>query len=561
MKKLIIALVLVSQCSIAQNVDWIRTIGGSENDAPTIVTTDVDNNIYTLGDFQGEMDFDPGPGTFNLTSSGLEDVFLQKLNQFGDFQWAISLGNDLSNYPRSMHVDALGNLFIGGDFQGEMDFDPGTASFTLTSTGIVDAYILKLDNNGDFLWVKSWGGTSLVWVEISVSDDLGNIYVTGGYNETVDFNPGQGTESLTSSGSFDIYLLKLDSNGDFIWVKSVGGVDSDYAESMAKDNSNNIYITGIFRGTVDFDPGANDFELTSNGASNIYTLKLNDEGEFQWANAFGNGFVGEKIYAITADNEDNIYLTGGFVETVDFDPGLNEFSRTSNGHEDVFILKLNEHGVFNWAQALGGPGRFDEGWSITTNAQNNVLVTGKFQETVDFDPGTGTRNLTSYGDKDIFILSLDTSGDYISAFSLGGPARDVGVSIAIDNAENIILTGTYRETADLNPGIAVDNYTSNGGGDAFILKLNDLVLGANTLEFASELVLFPNPTDGRVTIKLEKEYQSIHILVTNTLGQTIINRTDFQTNQLELEINEASGVYFIEITSNSFSQTLRIIKN
>jgi hypothetical protein len=147
MKKLLIALALVSQCSIAQNVDWIRTIGGSENDAPKIVTTDVDNNIYTLGDFQGEMYFDPGTASFTLTSNGRDDFYVQKLDGDGNFIWGKSVGGSSADIAWSLNLDVDDNIYATGYFFETTDFDPGDGTYNLSSNGFSDAFVIKLNKS------------------------------------------------------------------------------------------------------------------------------------------------------------------------------------------------------------------------------------------------------------------------------------------------------------------------------------------------------------------------------------------------------------------------------
>ncbi|MBK7651576.1 MAG: hypothetical protein IPJ20_13745 [Flammeovirgaceae bacterium] len=150
----------------------------------------------------------------------------------------------------------MSNVYYTGQFFGTVDFNPGPGTSNMTSAGGYDFYIGKLDASGNFLWAKSLGGLN---PDVSYSidvDALGNVFASGGFNGTVDFNPGPGTNNLTSNGSEDVFVLKLDPSGNFSWARSFGGNNFDSANSIKVDNLGNIITLGTFEGTADFDPGA-----------------------------------------------------------------------------------------------------------------------------------------------------------------------------------------------------------------------------------------------------------------------------------------------------------------
>jgi len=192
----------------------------------------------------------------------------------GDFVWAKKMGGPGDDYGLGIAVDAAGNVYTTGWFQGTADFDPGPATFNLTSAGQSDIFVSKLDRAGNLVWAKQMGGTD--WdagFGIAV-DAAGNVYTTGVFSGTVDFDSGPDTFNLTSAGQSDIFVSKLDSAGSFVWAKQMGGTSYDVGRGIAVDAAGNVYTMGDFGDTVDFDPGPGVFTLTSAGSYDIFVSKL-----------------------------------------------------------------------------------------------------------------------------------------------------------------------------------------------------------------------------------------------------------------------------------------------
>jgi uncharacterized protein (TIGR03437 family) len=173
------------------------------------VVVDGSGNVYTTGFFQGTADFDPGPGVFNMTSAGGNDVFVSKLDSAGNFAWARRMGGTDSDGGDGVVVDGSGNVYTAGSFGGTVDFDPGPGVFNLTSAGDSDIFVAKLDGDGNFVWAQQMGGTGSAFPEITIAVDAGsNVYATGGFRDTADFDPGAGVFELTSAGARDIFVAK-----------------------------------------------------------------------------------------------------------------------------------------------------------------------------------------------------------------------------------------------------------------------------------------------------------------------------------------------------------------
>ena len=220
------------------------------------------------------------------------------------------------------------------------------------------------------------GGASIVL------DSTGYIYVTGYFNATADFDPGPGTYELASfGGDGDIFVSKLDPEGNFMWAKQMGGIYGDQGFSITLDKFTNIYITGEAEGEVDFDPGPAVYNLTARGS---FVTKLDGSGNFVWARIVSaTGFSTGR--SIVVDANENVYTTGWFGGSVDFDPGPGDFTMDASGISN-FILKLNRTGNFVWAKQMGGSFHWDAA-AMAIDPAGSITVSGTFGSSEDFDPG------------------------------------------------------------------------------------------------------------------------------------------------------------------------------
>lgn len=549
MKKLIAVIVFItsSQFLSAQNFKWAKSFGGTGNDIGYGAALDANGNIYTVGFFRGTVDFDPGPSTFTLNAFGFSDIFISKLDANGNFVWAKQIGGTGWDSGHAITIDNSGNIYISGDFEGIADFDPSSGVFSLTSNGSSDMFVSKYDNLGNFIWAKSAGGQSADEALAISLDNFGNVYTTGSFYDTVDFNPGILIDNLIANiNNYQAFILKLDNNGNYVWAKSLSGASSSQAYSIKTDNVGDVYLSGYFSGNLDFDPNAGTFIVNSQSWSyDSFVLKLNSSGSFLWAKDLGGVNFNCASNSITVDLNKNSYITGYYSGTVDFDPTTNIYNLTSNGNYDVYIVKLDAFGNFIWAKSFGGIGD-DYGFDIKIDAQKNIYIMGDFRNTVDFDPGVGTKNITSSGDFDVYISKLDSTGNFIFAGNIGGTNLDAGYSLCYDSLENIYVTGYFNGLADYNPGAGNTILTSNGLGDVFVLKINTSKI-TGLYDFQNkkpiDIIIYPNPNNGTFTITSKEK---INLTIINNLGQTIqsleINEnTNFQQN---ITIN-TSGIYYI----------------
>ncbi|MBN2037945.1 MAG: hypothetical protein JW768_14485 [Chitinispirillaceae bacterium] len=466
---------------------WAKNMGSTNADGARSIFIDGEGNVYTTGGFIGTVDFDPGPGVFNLSAAGNNvNAYTQKLDSSGNLKWAESMGgrHSYGDYGATVAVDQSGNVYTAGYFHDTVDFDPSPDTFILIShragsaNDNPDIFIQKLDSSSNFVWAKQIGGkTGTAACRNSIAlDSSGNIFLAGYFYEIVDFDPGPDTFNLNWAGGQQ-FIAKLDSSGNLLWAENFGGRGWGSTPSSIAVNgrSGNIYIAGTFEGTGDFDPGPDTLIMTSPGSAYGYTdsyiMKLDSSGAMIWANKIG-GSYNDVIQEMAIDASENIYITGGFQDVADFNPGPGAYFMTSAGGADIYAVKLDSSGNFIQSAATGGAD-FEGGRSIGIDDSGNVFLTGYFTGSVDFDPGPGVYTMTPAGTIDNFILKFDSSFNFAWAVRLGGPGSLTGVTIIkiAGPKSDLYLAGSFDDNAvDFDPGPGVFNLTSAGNDDIFVAR-------------------------------------------------------------------------------------------
>lgn len=443
--------------------------GGGQSNAND-VAIDAAGNSYLTGAFFGTADLDPAnthPGdTDILTARGFSDAFVAKYAPDSSFLWARRMGGDAISgeqafdVGRSIVIDGSGNIYVAGHFAASADF----GSTTLVSAGGRDGFVAKLTSGGTIQWAKRWGaagddyglgvgvdaagnvyalgssGTAgtysndilkfsstgaAVWTKSIVTGTVqsfgeltvsasGSVFVCGKFKGTVDFDPGGSKMNVSSGPSYSAFVLKLTTTGKFDWVspfvgKTVGSTSGySSAESIVLDGSGNVIVGGYYGATVDFDPGAGTTTLPSTGGA--FITKLNNSGGLVWAKALecANGPI---LNGMAVDAAGNIYATGQFTGTIDLDPGVGTFSRTSAGdYWSTFVVKLDFAGNFGWGESFGGTSAV-VGEGIAVDSSGTIHLVGYYLGDVDFNPDPlDTYWLSNPGTRgDIFFVKLTQS--------------------------------------------------------------------------------------------------------------------------------------------------------
>lgn len=375
----------------------------------TKVATDGENSVYLVGSFSGTADFDPRKGVHNLTSAGGTDAFICKLSTNGNLLLAESFGGKGDDAAAAVAVNSTGQMFIGGTFKARANFDPN-GTFTIGNSGGTDGFIVALDSAGAFRWAGSFGGPSDDTTNDLAVDDSGNVLATGRYLGSVDFDPSKGVSSVNVAGTLQAYVLKWNSTGAFVFADGLGGTGVTFGSAVTTDRDGNVYSTGNFTGTADFDPGAGAFNLVAPSTGQVYISKLDPSGALLLAKAVG-GASSQDIGPgeIAVDKAKNIYTSGTFSGTRDFDPNGGTSNLTSAGQNDIFVSKLNSSGNFVFAKSQGGV-LDDDSHGLVLDRDGNILTIGNFAGTANFATSGSPVNLTSAGDTDIYVNKLDSSG-------------------------------------------------------------------------------------------------------------------------------------------------------
>jgi hypothetical protein len=255
------------------NLLWLRQMGQPTSGGGYAydIALDGSGNAYITGKFSGQVDFNPGSGTFALTSTKVRgladnwDAFAVSLDNGGNFRWAFNVTGDKNDEGRGIAVDGSGNIYLAGNFASTAnDFDPGKSKTTLSNAGgFSDIFVAKYSSSRSLIWARSMGGAGEDTCNAMAVDGSGQVYTTGHYYETADFNPGSESSTLTSAGSRDVFVSQLSSTGDYIWAGQMGGAFQESANDLALDGGGNVYLTGYFKGQADFDPGAGEYVLSS----------------------------------------------------------------------------------------------------------------------------------------------------------------------------------------------------------------------------------------------------------------------------------------------------------
>jgi hypothetical protein len=489
--------IYLTKLDSAGNFLWAAQFGSTWSDFSVSMTIDMDQNVICSGIFDGTVDFDPGAGTYNMTSSSSGESFIVKLDSAGNFKWATQR-TGYSGYDRNygLETDSSGNIYTAGLFAATSDFDPGVGTNNLTSIGSYDIFVQKLDSDGNSIWVKQMGGTGADAVAYGMDVDVvGNIFITGYFTDTVDFNPSiaiADTMKLIGDINGDAFVVRLDNAGNFVWAAGLYGNFTGYGKDIVVDGLLNVYSYGTFDGTMDFDPNPNN--------------------------------------------------------TINFSSGVNNSS---------YISKLDASGNYLWAGKLGGANSNTEAQSIKLDAQNNIYVSGDFESGLtDFDPGAGTFNFTPVGSRDIFITKLTSIGNFVWAKQFGGVGYENSGDIEVDVLGNIYANGIFGDIADFDPDSAVLNLTPVSGLDAFLFKIkhpsNVSIFGK---EVTFNLNVYPNPTSEIITVETQKTFTEINIY---TIKGELLMKSKEKTFSLS---SLPAGVYFLSVEFFNETQTIKIIKD
>lgn len=468
------------------NMLWAKDIGGASFDYGDAVKADASGNVIVTGTFNSST---LTIGSFTLTNAGPnEDAFVAKYDANGNVLWATSIGGNDADLGYGVTEDANGNVFVAGSFRSPT---MTVGSTTFTNSGFADIFIVKYDSNGNVVWAKSAGGTSIDEASSVSVDPTGNIFITGIFESpSILF----GATSLTNAGMLNVFVAKYDTNGNVLWAKSASGTGLFIAHSLSADVAGNVFVAGSFSNApITFGTTT----LNNAGASDVFVAKYDANGNVLWAKGAGGSAI-DNGFCVSADAGTNFYLTGQF-ESGAITFGSSTLTRPQGATDPMFVVRFDTDGNAICAEALSSGG--DDQNGVCTDAFGNAYVCSDFEA----NPFViGSNSLIPASEEDVFVakysccpISIHLSAD--TTISLGGTATltasggttyiwsnggtDSSIFVAPSSSTNYCVTATNENNCtetvcvtvnvsdDCASDIAIANaFSPNGDGQ------NDFVL-------------------------------------------------------------------------------------
>jgi len=361
---------------------WSKRFGDAGLQASGVVATGPAEEIVIGGNFDGTLNFGGG----DLVEVNNVDAYAAKLDASGTHSWSLQFGNGYTQSVEDVVLDAAGNVYITGTFNGTLNL--GGAS--LSSAGSSDVFVAKLSPSGAHLWSKRFGSSATESAHALGIDGSGNVIVSGTASGDVDFGGGV----LPAAGNLDVFLLKLNTAGTHIWSRLFGDAELQAPMDLAVDSTGSLILTGIFQGQIDFGGGA----LNCAGAPDLFVAKFGEDGAHRWSKRYDDETVGDVQIRVAVTAEDTVLLTGGFSGAVDFGGG----ALPSAGSTDIFLAKLDANGVHRWSVRFGDAER--QVARALAVSGDEVFLAGTFAGGLDFGAGP----LVSAGGQDLFVAKLRT---------------------------------------------------------------------------------------------------------------------------------------------------------
>jgi hypothetical protein len=426
-----------------------QTIGDTLYDEASTAIIDKNGNLLITGSFQGTVDFDPSPAVIKITTKGYLDGFLLSIGPSGNFIDVKQFGgfNGVAIADK-LTLDPNMNIYLTGRINGVIDIDPGPGIKNIgSSSGNYEIFIIKLAANGSLVWDGKIGGYGETLVN-GILESNGYVYLTGSFTYSTDLDPGPASLYFSSAGSADIFLMRLDTSGNLSWAKSFGGKERDEGQSIVFDKFNKVYTTGIFGGTVNFDPQGNGILVTVLSQS-LYLLKTDALGNYNGVKILtGGGSMLES--AISYEPSKSLTIAGTFQSTIDFNPevavtNLSSVKNSIDSHyvTSEYLVRFNSNDVFQSAASFGSD-RGVSGISLVNDMKGSIYTTGAFKGFGDFNPGAGSAIRSSLSDfiNDMYLVRFNS-------YKLGIEAeRNSGLRIEPNPAHDNISIKNYGKSTN-----------------------------------------------------------------------------------------------------------------
>lgn len=374
--------------------------------------------------------------------------------------WPKALGGADRESATGIAVDQDSNSYVAGTFEGQPAFD----AVHLKSAGQTDVFVARLDPDAHVVWAVAVGGPGADEGRGIAVSPAGDVYVTGFFSGTVDFDPGPGRTELTSAGSSDAFLLRLNPRGELVWARRLGGKLGDVGLRVAV-GADAVWVTGYFQGAIDLPATAPPSaaaapRLESAGGTDAFVAKLDLDGRLLWAQRIG-GARDDQGRGVAAGRSGEVWVAGNFEAAPTLGPEGGSLDFQSAGRSDVFLLRLDAAGRLLWSGRIGGEGA-DACEGIAATPAGGAAVVGEFTGTADLDPGPGVQSLASHGSTDAFVLRVDFSGRLLWVHQFGEEGADLGTAVSADRLDSVYATGFLQRRGAGDSLAWVAEYSSSG---------------------------------------------------------------------------------------------------
>ncbi len=547
----VFSFVLFSLSSGAQVCLWARTAGtrnisGASTQGASVVT-DKKGNVYVSGNYYDTAIYFNTSTSLTLPIGHFNNSFLAKYDSVGNLKWAKNYGGPDAGFG-PMAIDTFGNILVGG----AVGFNPATfGTVTIANPYNNAIFLLKLDSNGNFIWVQSAegpvGGQSGV---SEITTDLsGNVIIAGGFTLGLTFGSTNFVEPASES---DIFIAKYNAAGGLVWAKRTNGTgSSNSTEGIATDRAGNVYITGGYRSsTIMFDA----LSLTNPVLVSPVTFvaKYSSAGNAAWVYNIGNAniaFSGSKVNGsgVTVDGNDNIYVMGLF-DTDTLTVGSTKLLNAgANVTEDIFVAKFNSAGSPAWIKRYGGTLN-DYGGTITTDASGNVYIGGEFlSASLPF----GTYNLTHKG---MYVAKLDNAGNPLWA-KCADRDSSFATCVTHDAFGHLYVAGTFMRSMSIDAVQINKAITDDVIEYAYVAKFGFKPSAIPEIAREHDIHIFPNPANEELHIEhinANTTYKLYNILGSE-VQQGILPHTN---NTIPLR-SLPPGMYLLQLTDEEGRREVR----
>lgn len=492
--------------STAQSVQWAFSLGdtiGIHEESKL----DSLGNVYIAGGFRDGVDFDPGVGTEYHYSYDNWGAYLAKYDPFGMLVWVkpFFCSEGFGVRITSIGIDGNNQPIFTGNFEGSIDLDPGIGTNLISdSLGDGNSFMVKLDANGNYLWGNQLKLHFPIDLETDFSDE---IYLTGAFWDSLDFDPGGGSTVLIDSGLTSAFISHYDSIGNFVNVfnlkSMVWGGSASQARSVAIDREKNQYLCGQFQGKVDFDPSPSTYLLESNSSAG-FIAKYDSLNNLLWANV-----VGDFARFCEPDQSGNLYVSGFFYGTTDINPDTTLVQQlVSKGQSDWFLVSYDSEGNLRWGHGFGGIYE-DRVAAMAVDNSGNIFLTGRVEsDSVDFDPSQSSFFPSPSGDSTVVVAKYDSSGNFGSLFHFSNtPIGEEWASfVGIDQFGHIYLAGEYSDSVDIAPGSSTMWLPGGGQSNVFVIKYAQIGLDLlPQIIGPPRIFAFPNPCNQEFNVVIPRD--------------------------------------------------------